>query len=213
MTIPRIDDRIKTVWVSYLRTLNGEKLRQLTDLLVIQHNEDKLAVIIPYAMFLELQAEILAGLARVQQLVPALNFNLPRVAAPDRLPWLCLAPCPNHPDDAELFCTMPMEHRGLSPHRGLESYHPAHSRCVWEADNNDMVAPIAVPVDSSPLRGFQPIVTSAQFIERGGVMVAPEDRPLCHHCSQPGTTLCPACFMSGHRGARDTCMACAPVAE
>lgn len=69
MTIPRIDPLIKTVWVSYLRALNGEKLRSLSELIIIQSNDEPVAVLLPYAMYLELQASILEPLPLIEALV------------------------------------------------------------------------------------------------------------------------------------------------
>lgn len=55
-TIPVIDERIKHVGLTYLRSLSSRALSKLEEMLVIQDTKtDKpLAVIIPYAMYLEM---------------------------------------------------------------------------------------------------------------------------------------------------------------
>lgn len=54
--IPRIDPQVKYVGTTYLRTLNSDRLRELTGAVVVQaENSDPLAVILPYETYLKLQ--------------------------------------------------------------------------------------------------------------------------------------------------------------
>lgn len=55
MTIPVIDDRVRHIGVSALRGLNAKALRELIDMLVIQVDDKPAAVIIPIAMYMEIQ--------------------------------------------------------------------------------------------------------------------------------------------------------------
>lgn len=61
MAIPVIDERIKTIGPGTLRKMDALKLRSLRDLLVIQVNDEPLAVMIPYEMYLEMQQEVVEG--------------------------------------------------------------------------------------------------------------------------------------------------------
>jgi hypothetical protein len=58
MTIPRIDPSVKYRGVSELRKLNADALRELTSALVIQDNNEPIAVIVSYETFLRMQSEI-----------------------------------------------------------------------------------------------------------------------------------------------------------
>jgi hypothetical protein len=55
--IPRIDPNVQYVGVTKLRTLNATNLQGLNKTLVIQDNEQPLAVVISYDKFLEMQSE------------------------------------------------------------------------------------------------------------------------------------------------------------
>lgn len=56
--LPDIDPNIKYVGVSKLRDLNATKLREQTDeTLVIQENDIRLAVLLPYKRYLEIREE------------------------------------------------------------------------------------------------------------------------------------------------------------
>jgi|GEM_PF-865658 len=55
--IPRIDPNVQYVGVTKLRTLNATNLQGLNKTLVIQDNEQPLAVVISYNKFLEMQSE------------------------------------------------------------------------------------------------------------------------------------------------------------
>lgn len=58
MTFPRIDPNVKYCGVSKLRELNADKLRELSGALVIQDNNEPLAVIVSYETFLLVQSKI-----------------------------------------------------------------------------------------------------------------------------------------------------------
>jgi PHD/YefM family antitoxin component YafN of YafNO toxin-antitoxin module len=53
--IPHIDESVRHVGVSKLRELNVAKLRQSEETLVIQDNDEPLAVLLTYDKFLEMQ--------------------------------------------------------------------------------------------------------------------------------------------------------------
>jgi predicted transcriptional regulator len=53
--IPHIDTTVRHVGVSKLRELNVAKLRQSEETLVIQDNDEPLAVLLTYDKFLEMQ--------------------------------------------------------------------------------------------------------------------------------------------------------------
>lgn len=55
MAIPIIDDRIRHVGVSALRGLNAKTLRELKDVLVLQVDEQPVAVLIPWDIYMEIQ--------------------------------------------------------------------------------------------------------------------------------------------------------------
>jgi hypothetical protein len=55
--IPRIDPNVQYVGVTKLRSLNATNLQGLNKTLVIQDNEQPLAVVISYDKFLEMQTE------------------------------------------------------------------------------------------------------------------------------------------------------------
>lgn len=55
MMIPTLDPRVRYRGVSELRKLNTERLRDLEGLLVIQDNDEPLAVIVPIKTFMEMQ--------------------------------------------------------------------------------------------------------------------------------------------------------------
>ena len=58
MTFPRIDPNVKYCGVSKLRELNSDKLRELPGALVIQENNEPIAVIVSYETFLLMQSRI-----------------------------------------------------------------------------------------------------------------------------------------------------------
>lgn len=54
--IPRVDPQVKYVGTTYLRSLNSDKLRELSGAVVVQaENSDPLAVILPYETYLKMQ--------------------------------------------------------------------------------------------------------------------------------------------------------------
>ena len=55
---PHIDPTVKHVGISKLRGLNADKLRSTTDTLVIQENDQPLAVLLTYDRFLAMQADL-----------------------------------------------------------------------------------------------------------------------------------------------------------
>jgi hypothetical protein len=55
MPIPTIDPKVKYRGVSELRKLNAERLADLDGLLVIQNDDEPIAVIVPYETFIEMQ--------------------------------------------------------------------------------------------------------------------------------------------------------------
>jgi len=55
MTIPRIDPNVKYAGVSELRKLNANKLREMPSAIVIQDNNEPIAVIVRFEMFLKMQ--------------------------------------------------------------------------------------------------------------------------------------------------------------
>lgn len=57
MSIPTIDPNVKFVGVAALRKLNADLIRALDKTLVIQDNEEPIAVVVPYATFLAMQTE------------------------------------------------------------------------------------------------------------------------------------------------------------
>jgi hypothetical protein len=58
MTIPRIDPSIKHCGVSELRKLNASRLREMPPAIVIQENDEPIAVIVSYETFLLMQSKI-----------------------------------------------------------------------------------------------------------------------------------------------------------
>jgi hypothetical protein len=63
---PYIDERVKHVGVSRLRTLNATSLRDFRDTLVIQDNDTPLAVVLPYEQFLAMQKRLVSLLNTVE---------------------------------------------------------------------------------------------------------------------------------------------------
>lgn len=55
MSIPVIDERVRYVGPTALRDLNAKALRDLTDLIVVQVDEKPVAVIVPMAIYMEIQ--------------------------------------------------------------------------------------------------------------------------------------------------------------
>lgn len=53
--IPHIDPRVAYRGVSELRKLNAERLRDLDGLLILQENDEPLAVVVPFDLYLEIQ--------------------------------------------------------------------------------------------------------------------------------------------------------------
>jgi len=60
--MPLIDPSVKHVGVSKLRELNVAKLRSTEDTLVIQDNDQPLAVLLTYQKFLEIQQQLISML-------------------------------------------------------------------------------------------------------------------------------------------------------
>jgi prolyl-tRNA editing enzyme YbaK/EbsC (Cys-tRNA(Pro) deacylase) len=67
--IPRIDPNVQYVGVSKLRQLNATNLHDLDKTLVIQDNDQPLAVIVSYEIFLEMQKERERVLTTLQMLM------------------------------------------------------------------------------------------------------------------------------------------------
>ncbi len=59
-TIPYIDRNVQHVGVSRLRTLNATQLREIDKTLVIQDNDQPLAVLLKYEEFLIMQDQLMA---------------------------------------------------------------------------------------------------------------------------------------------------------
>jgi PHD/YefM family antitoxin component YafN of YafNO toxin-antitoxin module len=57
--IPYIDPNVQHVGVSRLRTLNATQLREITKTLVIQENDQPLAVLLKYEEFLTMQKQLM----------------------------------------------------------------------------------------------------------------------------------------------------------
>jgi len=57
--LPTIDPRVQHVGLTTLRQLNATRLRDLEKVLVIQDQEEPLAVVVPYALFMKMQAIVL----------------------------------------------------------------------------------------------------------------------------------------------------------
>lgn len=66
--IPRIDPNVQYVGVSKLRTLNATNLHDLDTTLVIQDNDQPIAVVLSYELFLEMQKERERVLATLEML-------------------------------------------------------------------------------------------------------------------------------------------------
>ena len=66
--IPHIDPSVKHVGVSKLRGLNADKLRHTHDTLVIQDNDQPLAVLLTYDKFLAIQEQLQSVAATVDLL-------------------------------------------------------------------------------------------------------------------------------------------------
>lgn len=68
--IPLIDDRIKTVGPTYLRTLNAQALKKLNEMLIVTDTNSKpRAVIFPYDQYMAMQKELVEG----RQIIERLN--------------------------------------------------------------------------------------------------------------------------------------------
>ena len=63
---PYIDERVKHVGVSRLRTLNASNLREFNETLVIQDADEPLAVVLPYEQFLAMQKKLISLLNTVE---------------------------------------------------------------------------------------------------------------------------------------------------
>lgn len=61
-TIPYIDPKVQYVGISRLRSLNSSQLREITKTLVIQENDQPLAVLLKYEEFLIMQKQLLSVL-------------------------------------------------------------------------------------------------------------------------------------------------------
>lgn len=80
---PHIDPTVKHVGVSKLRGLNADKLRETTDTLVIQENDQPLAVLLTYDKFLAMQDELMAVERTVAMLSDNAELAALRVAMTD----------------------------------------------------------------------------------------------------------------------------------
>lgn len=60
MHIPYIDPSVKVVGPAKLRELDSAALVELKDVLLIQHKEQRLAVLLPYEIYLQLQESLVA---------------------------------------------------------------------------------------------------------------------------------------------------------
>lgn len=67
--IPRIDPSVKYVGVSKLRTLNASNLQDLDTTLVIQDNDQPIAVVLSYDLFMQMQQERERALTTLEMLV------------------------------------------------------------------------------------------------------------------------------------------------
>lgn len=72
--IPRIDPDVKHVGVSRLRQLNSRRLRDLKETLVIQDNDEPLAVLLRYEQFLVMQNELESLLETIYTLTNDQDF-------------------------------------------------------------------------------------------------------------------------------------------
>lgn len=57
--IPHVDPRIGYRGVSELRKLNADTLRKIDGIIVIQDNGQPVAVIVPFALYLDIQSQAL----------------------------------------------------------------------------------------------------------------------------------------------------------
>jgi hypothetical protein len=65
-TIPYIDPNVEHVGVSRLRSLNAEVLRNFQKTLVIQENDQPLAVLLTYSQFIEMQQQLNSVLSTIE---------------------------------------------------------------------------------------------------------------------------------------------------
>jgi hypothetical protein len=67
-TIPYIDPKVQYVGISRLRSLNSSQLRDIDKTLVIQENDQPLAVLLKYEEFLIMQKQLLSVLDTISVL-------------------------------------------------------------------------------------------------------------------------------------------------
>lgn len=120
MTLPRIDPKIISRWVSWFRTLDAKKLRALPadELVIILHNEEPLAVLLPYAMYLELQEAIQSGHQSIERLTADIPLSvmdfLHESPAPFLRSLLPVSPLPEHlPVDSKHLDVPACHHCGM----------------------------------------------------------------------------------------------------
>jgi hypothetical protein len=74
-TIPYIDRNVQHVGVSRLRSLNATQLREITKTLVIQENDQPLAVLLKYEEFLIMQDQLLSVIDTIAALTDNEEMN------------------------------------------------------------------------------------------------------------------------------------------
>lgn len=171
MPIPIINDCIKHVGVTTLRRMSATALRELKELHVILADEEPVAVLMPYAMYLELQSILWpTSLLPDWQTSPALNLETALETEHGKVAqW---AEGADYRSDPATRLNPPSEEcNGEMPTR----------ESVFESIRRK--DPSMSVTDPVPI--FQTIA----------------QEPVCAHCGQPNDTpLCTSCFMEGHRG-------------
>jgi PHD/YefM family antitoxin component YafN of YafNO toxin-antitoxin module len=74
-TIPYIDRNVQHVGVSRLRSLNATQLREITKTLVIQENDQPLAVLLKYEEFLIMQDQLVSVIDTIAALTDNEEMN------------------------------------------------------------------------------------------------------------------------------------------
>lgn len=183
MAIPVVDERVKYVGATALRGLNARALRDLTDLLVVQVDEKPVAVIIPIAIYMEIQ-EALWPSSLIPSLESFFREAIVQGLGTDMTPrggkFARVDP------NAELVVDDIDETTAI--HDPTVYLNPPSEKCGGE-----------VPSREHLLEMIQHKDPTTQMTEPMPVPITMQET-ICTHCGKPNPTpLCGACFLAGHR--------------
>lgn len=207
MAIPIIDDRIRYVGVSALRGLNAKTLRELKEVLVLQMDEEPLAVLIPWDIYMEIQRALWPS-----SLLPSLEDVFgPAALAQEEDERAVDLTDPSRERDAvdEMHETpSPFLERVARPSDSTPLREDSLIEKIKQEDFGRDIELTAMGTDMSPRGGKFARVDDSQ----PPVFDDVDNAPVCNHCGTPSdTSPCANCFTSGHRNGR--CLVCTEKAD